>query len=218
MDYHKLLHNKELVTKRMEELYLKDDFKINKEYIKSIHKYLFKGVLPDSGRYRDYNIRRHEVILNEESVNYEDYHTIDTYLDMAMQEMKGCHFDELNEEEKINYIINIINNIWIIHPFNDGNTRTVTVFITKYLNSLGYDIDTEYFRRNSEYFRDSIVRGIYANESYGVIPDNRPLYIFLDNIMNNKQNRLRADMLIVKEMFNYQPQNNIKTKRKVLNK
>ena len=215
MDYHKLLQNRETVIERMNELYSSDDFKLNKEYLKEIHGYLFKNILPESGKYRDYNIRRHEVIINEESVAYEDHNTIDTYLDFVFKDIKRCNFDDLTDEEKINHIINIITNIWTIHPFSDGNTRTITIFIVKYLNSLGYDIDTSYFRKNAEYFRNAIVRAVYSNNNYHVEPNREPLYIFLDNIINKNNNKLRGDLLIVREMF--EKNNKTKVRKKTSN-
>lgn len=217
MDYHRLLHNKEVVTERMNDLFLRDDFRISKSYLKEIHGYLFKDILPDSGSYRDYNIRRHEVIINEESVSYEDYHTIDTYLQMEMDRIKKIDFNSMTDDERIKHIIDIVTNIWTVHPFGDGNTRTITVFIQKYLASFGYQIDQEYFRKNSEYFRNAIVRAVYSNNEYGVTPDREPLFIFFSNVMHNDNERLKGDSLIVREMFDIK-KNKGKVKKRMLNK
>lgn len=214
MDYHKLLQNKETVTKRMDELFARDDFSVSKEYLRKIHGYLFKGILPESGKYRYYNIRRHEVIINEDSVAYEDYNTIDTYLNMEFSDIKKCNFNELSEEEKINFIIDIVTNIWLVHPFMDGNTRTITVFIVKYLDSLGYQVDPKYFKEHADYFRNAMVRAVYSNDKYGVVPDRKPLYHFFANVMKYENERLKGDALIVREMFNV-PQEKVKVKSRM---
>jgi len=217
MDYHKLLEYKEKVNKRMDELILLDNFEISKKYIKGIHKYLFKDIMPNNGNYRYYNIKRDEIILNEHSVLYEDYNTIDTYLNMEIERIKKVDFDNLSYEEKIRHIVDTTINLWIIHPFTDGNTRTITLFIEKYLMYLGYEINHLYFRKNANYFRNAIVKAVYENSDYGVLPDILPLTIFFRNVMNNESIMLSRENLIVKEMFE-SPVNKGKIRVKKTNK
>ena len=51
---------------------------------------------------------------------------------------KNKKYDEMNIVDVINNITNFSSSIWQIHPFREGNTRTIALFIEKYLVSLGY--------------------------------------------------------------------------------
>ncbi|HFU4228457.1 TPA: Fic family protein [Streptococcus suis] len=42
--------------------------------------------------------------------------------------------------------------IWQIHPFGEGNTRTVTVFLIKYLRTFGFNIGNRPFHNHASYF------------------------------------------------------------------
>lgn len=50
-----------------------------------------------------------------------------------------------------------ISGIWQIHPFREGNTRTVAVFLIQYLRGLGLDINYQPFQDNSRFLRDALV-------------------------------------------------------------
>lgn len=57
----------------------------------------------------------------------------------------------------VKQIQHFISGIWQIHPFHEGNTRTVTVFLIQYLREFGFDIDNTPFQQHSKYFRDALV-------------------------------------------------------------
>lgn len=64
----------------------------------------------------------------------------------------------MNIADVINNIANFSSRILQIHPFREGNTRTTTLFIKKYLVSLGYDVDNSMFKEKSVYYRNALVR------------------------------------------------------------
>ena len=55
------------------------------------------------------------------------------------------------------HIKTFISGIWQIHPFGEGNTRTITVFLIKYLRTMGFQVDNKPFQENAKYFRDALV-------------------------------------------------------------
>ena len=57
----------------------------------------------------------------------------------------------------VKHLKKFVSGIWQIHPFGEGNTRTVTVFMIKYLRSLGFEVDNSPFKENARYFRDALV-------------------------------------------------------------
>ena len=72
-----------------------------------------------------------------------------------------------------------ISGIWQIHPFGEGNTRTVTVFLIKYLRFLGFIVDNEPFHQKAKYFRDALVL------DNATVMKKHPEYLeaFFDNLL-----------------------------------
>ena len=106
----------------------------------------------------------------------------------------------MNMVEVINNITNFSSNIWQVHPFREGNTRTTALFIQKYLISLGYNVDNTLFKDKSIYYRNALVRSNYFNNELGIKEDNSYLIKFYENLLLGKNNNLRSEDLIVKEL------------------
>ena len=68
----------------------------------------------------------------------------------------------------VKHIAQFTSDIWQIHPFCEGNTRTTAVFIIKYLRSLGFNVNNTTFEKNSWYFRNALVRANYQNLQKGI--------------------------------------------------
>ena len=94
MSTDKLNNNKELVSKRINDILTDSSFDLSINYLLDIHKYLFNNILYLNGKYRDYNITKNEEILNNESIIYADYHSINSYLEY-----------DFNLEKNINILI-----------------------------------------------------------------------------------------------------------------
>jgi len=76
-----------------------------------------------------------------------------------------------------------VSELWRIHPFAEGNTRTTAVFAIKYLRMLGFDVDNSIFEAHSRFFRDALVRANYANIRKGIYEDRDPLDDFFSDLM-----------------------------------
>ena len=191
----------DLVSTRIVQLLEKDNFKLSVDYIKYIHEYLFKDIYDFAGKFRKVNFSKQERILNNDSVAYGDYKLLEQSLEYDIS-------TELNKEYKAMDIVEVINNItkfsssiWQIHPFREGNTRTIALFIEKYLISLGYDVDNTMFKEKSVYFRNALVRSNYFNNNLNVKEDSSFLIKFYENLLLGKNNNLHSKDLIVKELF-----------------
>ena len=91
--------------------------------------------------------------------------------------------------------------IWQVHPFGEGNTRTTAVFIEKYLNNMGFSVNNDMFKDNSQYFRNALVRSNYGNIPKGIYPEFKYLIMFFENLLEDKSNELNNKKLYVKELF-----------------
>ena len=87
--------------------------------------------------------------IDGESVFYVNADMIYQTLDYDFSQEKTFDYSKLTMKEKIKHLERFIANIWQIHPFGEGNTRTTAVFTIKYLNSLGFKVNNEPFEKHS---------------------------------------------------------------------
>lgn len=170
-------------------------FTFNYLTLKQYHKKLFEnidiGINPKYiGEFRDYNITKKEPILDGETVQYADYSMIEETLKYDFEEESKQKYTEKNDNEKIERLCTFTARIWQVHPFGEGNTRTTAVFIQKYLNSKGFEINNELFKDNSLFFRNALVKANYSNISKGIEEDKKYLRAFFENLLFNKNNEL----------------------------
>ena len=99
----------------------------------TIHKILFDGLLSHPGELRKYNFSKKERVLDGESVTYGDYRELEATLRYDFEQEKKFSYKGLNRDEIIEHLAIFISNLWQIHPFEEGNTRTVAVFLEQLL-------------------------------------------------------------------------------------
>ena len=191
----------DLVSTRIVELLQINNFELSVDYLKYVHKYLFQDVYEFAGEFRKIDFSKHEKILNNDSVAYGDSKTLNESLEYDISLEKEKNYKDMSIVEVINNITNFSSNIWQVHPFREGNTRTTALFIEKYLVSLGYNVDNTLFKDNSVYFRNALVRSNYFNNYLNIKEDNIYLIKFYENLLLGKNNNLHSQDLIIKELF-----------------
>lgn len=149
----------------------------------SIHQRIFNGVFKHAGKFRDYDITKREWILRGATVTYSMASELRATVEYDLDREKAFEYKGLSQEEIITHITRFIADLWQIHPFCEGNTRTTAVFLIKYLRSKGYTLYNEPFRQHSWYFRNALVRANYNNLPKGITNDYTFLEHFLSNIL-----------------------------------
>ena len=191
----------DLVSLRIAQLLEDKSFGFSPIILKNIHRYLFKDIYDFAGNYREYNISKKEPILNGETVKYVNYQDIESYFEYDFKEEKNFDYSKLNNDELITHIAKFTSSIWQVHPFGEGNTRTTAVFIEKYLNNMGFNVNNDMFKEYSLYFRNALVRSNYGNILKGIYPIFDYLIMFFENLLQNKNNELKNSELYVKKLF-----------------
>jgi len=191
----------DFVSTRIVELLNEDDFELSVDYLKYVHKYLFQDVYEFAGDFRNIDFSKHEKILNNDSVAYGDCKTLKESLEYDISLEKEKNYKKMSIVEVISNITKFSSNIWQVHPFKEGNTRTTALFIEKYLISLGYEVDNTLFKDKSVYFRNALVRSNYFNNYINIKEDSSFLVKFYENLLLGKNNNLHSEDLIVKELF-----------------
>lgn len=179
------------VAVRITEILSDNSFNFNPTELIGIHQKLFKGIYKEAGKIRDYNFTKKEWILNNDTVIYASYQTIMESLKYDFEQEKNFSYKDLSFDEAIKHICRFTSNIWQVHPFCEGNTRTTAVFIIKYLRTFGFNINDEVFAKHSWYFRNSLVRANYKKFDKNIFEDISFLEKFFYNLLANTNYELK---------------------------
>ncbi len=170
-------------------------FHFSPTYLQELHAFIFENVLSFAGKYREVNIRKHEWILKDDSVTYGPWRSIAENLTAAFDREQEYSYAGKSTSEMIAHFARFISNIWQIHPFREGNTRTTAVFAIKYLRALNIPAANDLFAENSWFFRNALVRANYAHPLKGVAKDYEPLERFFRNLILGEKNELKSRYL-----------------------
>lgn len=179
------------VAVRITEILSEKAFSFSPTELLNIHKRLFENLFDGAGVYRNYNFTKKEWVLNGDTVIYAPFDTIKETLDYDFEQEKNFSYKGLSLDESIKHLCKFTSNIWQVHPFCEGNTRTTAVFMIKYLRTFGFCINDEVFAENSWYFRNSLVRANYKNFEKNIFEDLSFLEKFFFNLLANANNDLK---------------------------
>lgn len=149
----------------------------------AIHYFLFKDILDEfsAGKFRKHNIFKDEPILNGDTVNYGDYGALYYGLDITFSKENYYLYNNPLNKSDILHLSDFTSEIWGLHPFCEGNTRTIAVYIILYMKNKGKSIINDMFKQHSLYFRNALVRSMYENIRITTQPTN----VFLNKFYSN---------------------------------
>ena len=149
----------------------------------SLHRRIFDGVFKFAGRIRDYDITKKEWVLDGDTVNYLNWEDLRRAIDYDLEQERNFSYAGLSSDDMIKHIARFVSNLWQIHAFGEGNTRTTAVFTIQYLRSIGFNVSNSLFANHSWYFRNALVRANYKNVPKGI--DYTPVYLerFFRNLL-----------------------------------
>ena len=188
------------ISIRIAKLISENSFTFTVGQLLTIHKILFDGILKHPGEMRKYNFSKKEWVLDGASVVYGDYRELERTLQFDFELEKKFNYKDLSIDEIIEHLAIFISNLWQIHIFEEGNTRTVTVFFIKYLKSLGFDTTNDTFAKNSWYFKNALVRANYNNIAKGIFQERLFLIKFLRNLILGETNILQNKDLHISQI------------------
>jgi fido (protein-threonine AMPylation protein)/DNA-binding transcriptional ArsR family regulator len=172
------------VSARIAEMLSEQSFSFSPAEYLAIHRRLFTGIYKFAGKIRDYNITKKEWVLNGETVLYASADSLRATLAYDFEQERKFSYIGLNEQEILEHITQFISNLWQIHMFGEGNTRTTAIFLIKYLRKLGFkNVNNDLFADYSWYFRNSLVRANYEDLSRGIFRTDKFLIRFLSNLL-----------------------------------
>ena len=170
-----------------------------------VHRNIFEGVFKHAGQIRDYDITKREWVLRGDTVNYMYAADLKRAVEYDLEQERMFDYGGLSSDEIIRHVSRFTANLWQIHAFCEGNTRTTAVFVIQYLRSMGFSVNNEIFARHSWYFRNAMVRYVYKNNE-GVMPEPKYLERFFRNMLLGEQWDLRNRYLVINPPAEYAEQ------------
>ena len=122
-----------------------------------IHRTLFGDLYEWAGKYRVINIEKREKLLAGRSVWYSNAEDIGAGLESAFAAIRSLDWPRMDKAQFVKALARHFPKIWQVHPFREGNTRTVVMMLTFFVEHHGYYMDQELMAACSGYVRDSFV-------------------------------------------------------------
>lgn len=169
----------------------------------STHRRIFDGVMKHAGELRKYDITKKEWVLRGDTVNYLNWEDLRRAIDYDIQQEKAFSYKGLSDIEKVRHLCYFTADLWQIHAFPEGNTRTTAVFLIQYLRSIGYKVNNDMFAKHSWYFRNALVRANYKNSALGIDYDYQYLERFFRNLLLGENNELKNRHLVINAPDNW---------------
>ena len=178
------------VSARITEILSETAFSFSASSYLGIHKKLFQGIYSHAGKMRNYNITKSEWVLDGATVIYGSATELNATLEYDLSQEKAFSYKGLTMDEIIHHLAGFVSNLWQIHVFGEGNTRTTAVFFIKYLRTLGFSATNDIFADNAWYFRNALVRANYTNLQKGIHETSEYLELFLRNLLLDEKHAL----------------------------
>lgn len=141
-----------------------------------LHYRIFQDIYDWAGQPRVINIEKAEAVLGDISVVYSDYSDIEKDAEWILKNANNYRWEQASFEDIVETFSNFIAELWKVHPFREGNTRTVVTFCSMFIEAQGVYIESDLFKDNAAYMRNALVA---ANAIFDDLGDLRkPEYLY----------------------------------------
>ncbi|GKV64621.1 MULTISPECIES: Fic family protein [unclassified Sporosarcina] len=126
------------------------------ESLQIIHHFLFHELYSWAGEFRSVNISKSEQVLNGLSVTYSDKDHIISDLKTVFSWSKSIQWSYSNPSLVKDFSTFMIK-LWRVHPYREGNTRTVSIFMKLFAEANRLDINAQLLSQHAGYLRNALV-------------------------------------------------------------
>ena len=149
-----------------------------------------------AGEFRKVTSYKEERVLNGLSVKYALPKDIEPKAKECLKKINETNWKSMSLNEKTLEFTKQIANLWQIHPFKDGNTRTTLTFAFNFAEAHNFPMHKGLMLKNCDYLRDAFVMssiGEYSEYNYlqKIIEDSIILEEYRRNDKKYKENNLK---------------------------
>lgn len=127
------------------------------QHLCRIHERIFGDIYDWAGIPRMINIEKVEEALGGLSVEYANCDEIQREAGIVLKNMNAIQWEKLSVDEKAVRFSKCMADLWKVHSFREGNTRTTITFCCDFAESRGFGLDRTLFKENSVYVRKALV-------------------------------------------------------------
>ena len=155
----------EISSANMMLLYEKGFSDFSSDGIKAIHKAIFRDIYDWAGKYRNMNVMKREEILAGKSVWYSNVNNIERDLNIGWDAINKINWVNLDAVKFAKNLARTFPALWQAHPFRDGNTRTIVMLMTFFVENYGFFFDQELFAASAGYVRKAFTLACWGEHS-----------------------------------------------------
>ena len=127
------------------------------DHFLKFHYSIFQDIFEWAGTPRTISIYKEEDVLGGQSVEYSDPFDIVTDIHHVLNKMREKDWKAFNHKQLSEEFCDSLAELWKIHPFREGNTRTTITFCCQYIDEMGLRINRKLFEDNAGYVRTALV-------------------------------------------------------------
>ena len=137
--------------------------KFDYDYLLRIHCYIFQDLYPGwAGATRTIPMAKKERLLQGKSVKYADPGKGGSRIESAARVIfnkleQDSYLSGLDRRAFCEALAVFLSKLWLLHPFREGNTRTIMVMCYHITRQAGYRISLRYVDKMHKDLRDSLV-------------------------------------------------------------
>ena len=138
-------------------------------HLLEIHRRVFAPVYPFAGEIRRIDMVKAEEKLGGGSVEYAPFHLARLQAEHCLKQLNARDWSglrDLSRPEDMASFAGMVVDLWKVHPFREGNTRTTMTFMHQFAAAKGFALDRELIRTNAEYVRHALVVGTHGETHY----------------------------------------------------
>ena len=123
--------------------------KVNRTLLRDLHKYIFEDIFDWAGEFRTVPLYKEEkFVIPGLSLEYAKPEEIEEAIKRNIDSLNSVRWQERNIDEKSLEFSRRLAKLWRVHPFRDGNTRTILAFAEIYAYEHGFPLDMNVFLQN----------------------------------------------------------------------
>ena len=118
--------------------------KFDVDYFRAIHKHIFEDVFDWAGEFRTISFIKDELVLHGRSLEYPAPKKVPKALEACLKLFNDIDWESMPLDKKVPLFTSKLVELWSIHPFRDGNTRTTITFARQFSKEHGFPMDLGY--------------------------------------------------------------------------
>ena len=127
-------------------------------HLKAIHRFLFSDLYQFAGEFR-------EVDIYKEETKFLNYELIEEELDKLLNYVKLVPINSNNSFDISRFLGDFYHKLIMIHPFREGNGRTIREFLREFVKYKFPDYELDYSKVN----KDNFLLGITEHDRYPLL-------------------------------------------------